>query len=72
MGGLSSICGSILSNGPKGFMLPARSAFFMYVAFRFEYNEDDTGGRTEVEALPVDDVLQKLKKKDQSAGAGTI
>lgn len=36
----------------------------------FEWEEDDQGGRTEIAGLPRDDVIESLKRKDQSAAAG--
>ncbi|TNV84936.1 hypothetical protein FGO68_gene13232 [Halteria grandinella] len=42
--------------------------FFRNVTHFFEWNEDDQGGRTEV--LPKDDVIESLKRKNQSLAAG--
>lgn len=44
--------------------------FFRMQHFFFEWNEDDTTGATEVQRLPKDDVIEGLKKKNQSAEAG--
>ena len=37
----------------------------------FEWAEDDQGGRTEIQGLPRDDVLESLKRKEVAAGEGT-
>lgn len=45
-------------------------AYFRSINQYFEWVEDDQGGRTEIQTLPKDDVLESLKRKDQSAAAG--
>ncbi len=48
---------------------PKIEAFFRSMNQYFEWNEDDSGNRVDV-AVPKDDVVEGLKRRDQNAAAG--